>query len=62
MHKPLFQLSQLGRRGFLGLAGVAALADSLLSRKRVVSGITCEGYSGAEHRVERQLLPRTAAP
>jgi hypothetical protein len=26
----------LGRRGFLEVAGVAALSDSLLSRKRVV--------------------------
>jgi mannonate dehydratase len=39
MHKPLSNISQLGRRGFLGLAGVAALSDSLLSRKRVVRAL-----------------------
>ena len=39
MHKPLSNISQMGRRGFLGLAGVAALSDSLLSRKRVVSAL-----------------------
>jgi len=39
MHKPLSKASQLGRRGFLGLAGAAALSDSLLSRERVVRAL-----------------------
>ena len=39
MHKPLSNISQLGRRGFLGVAGVAALSHSLLSRRQVVRAL-----------------------
>ncbi len=42
MHKPLSKVSQLGRRGFLGLA---ALSDSLLSRKRVVRALLAKDGS-----------------
>ena len=38
MHKPFSNLSRPGRHGFLGLAVVAALHDSVLRRKRVVRG------------------------
>ncbi len=37
MHKPNSKSRGLGRRGFLGVAGAAALADSRISRKRAVA-------------------------
>jgi hypothetical protein len=45
MHKLLSKISELGRRGFLGLAGVAALSDSLLSRKWVVRALLAKDGS-----------------
>jgi hypothetical protein len=45
MHKPLSKISQLGWRGFLGLVAVAALSDSLLSRKRVVKALLAKDGS-----------------
>ena len=61
MHKPLSNMSQLGRRGFLGLAGVAALSNSLLSRKRVVRALlakdTLEENTGSSAGSSRGLPP-----
>ena len=61
MHKPLSNISQMGRRGFLGLAGVAALSDSLLSRKRVVRALlakdTLAEDSGSSASSSRGLPP-----
>jgi hypothetical protein len=48
MHKPLSKISESGWRGFLGLAGVAALSDSLLSRKRVVRALLAKDGSVQE--------------
>jgi hypothetical protein len=45
MHKTQSKVSQLGWRGFLGLAGVAALPDSLLSRQRVVRALLAKDGS-----------------
>jgi hypothetical protein len=46
MHKPLSNISQLGRRGFLGLAGVAALSDPLFRRKRAIRPSHAKDVSG----------------
>ena len=45
VHKPLSKVSQLGRRGFLEVAGVAALSDSLLGRTRVVKALLAKDGS-----------------
>ena len=42
MHQPISNLGWLGRRGFLGLAGVTALADSPLSHNRVAAALVAK--------------------